>query len=163
MISIIVAMSKNRVIGKDNKLIWHLPEDLKRFRKLTSGNVVVMGRKTHLSIGKVLPNRLNIILSRDMKWHNPLGDGCVVCYSIEEVLEKFKYRDMFIIGGEEIYRQFLPYCDKIYLTLIEKEFEGDSYFPEIDDKWCEISKFELREKDLKFNFLEIIKKKETIS
>ena len=148
MISIVVAMSNNRVIGKDNKLIWHLPEDLKRFKNITSNNVVVMGRKTHLSIGKVLPNRLNVILSRDMNWNNPLGDNCVVCYSIEEVLEKFKYRDLFIIGGEEIYRQFLPYCDKIYLTLIQKEFEGDSYFPELDDNWCEISKFGFNEKDL---------------
>jgi len=153
MISIIVAMSKNRVIGKDNKLIWHLSEDLKRFKSITTNNVVVMGRKTHLSIGKVLPNRLNIILSRDMNWRNPLGDGCVVCYSIEEVLEKFKHRDLFIIGGEEIYRQFLPYCDKIYLTLIEKEFEGDAYFPSLDDSWKEVERETLEKEDFKYHFI----------
>ena len=148
-------MSKNRVIGKDNKLIWHLPEDLKRFKNITTNNVVVMGRKTHLSIGKVLPNRLNIILSRDMKWHNPLGDGCVVCYSVEEVLEKFKYRDMFIIGGEEIYRQFLPYCDRIYLTLIEKEFEGDSYFSELGNDWVEDSRETHENEEFKYHFINL--------
>jgi len=153
MITIIAAVSKNKVIGDDNKLIWHLPEDLKRFRKLTSGNVVVMGRKTHLSIGKVLPNRLNIILSRDMSWHNPLGDGCVVCYSIEEVLERFKHRDIFIIGGSQIYREFLPYADEMELTQIDKEFKGDVYFPEFGLEWVELSKESFNNEEFDYHFI----------
>lgn len=153
MISLIVAMSSNRVIGKENQLPWHLPEDLKRFRSITNNNVVVMGRKTHLSIGKVLPNRLNVILSRDTKWYNPLGDNCVVCYSVEEVIEKFKYRDLFIIGGSEIYNQFLQHADKIYLTLIDKDFEGDAYFPELDDNWKEVERETLEKEDFKFHFI----------
>lgn len=153
MISLIVAMSSNRVIGKENQLPWHLPEDLKRFRSITNNNVVVMGRKTHLSIGKVLPNRLNVILSRDTKWYNPIGDNCVVCYSVEEVIEKFKYRDLFIIGGSEIYNQFLQHADKIYLTLIDKDFEGDAYFPELDDNWKEVERETLKKEDFKFHFI----------
>jgi dihydrofolate reductase len=153
MINLIVAISRNRVIGKENKLPWHLPEDLKRFRLITNNNVVVMGRKTHLSIGKVLPNRLNVILSRDTKWYNPLGDNCVVCYSVEEVIEKFKYRDLFIIGGSEIYNQFLPYTDKIYLTLIDKDFEGDAYFPSLDDSWKEVERETLEKEDFKYHFI----------
>jgi dihydrofolate reductase len=153
MISLIVAMSSNRVIGKENQLPWHLPEDLKRFRSITNNNVVVMGRKTHLSIGKVLPNRLNVILSRDTKWYNPIGDNCVVCYSVEEVIEKFKYRDLFIIGGSEIYNQFLQHADKIYLTLIDKDFEGDAYFPELDDNWKEVERETLEKEDFKFHFI----------
>jgi dihydrofolate reductase len=92
-----------------------------------------------------------------MKWHNPLGNGCVVCYSIEEVLERFKHRDIFIIGGEEIYRQFLPYCDKIYLTLIEKEFEGDSYFSELGDNWVEDSRETHENEEFKYHFINLSK------
>jgi dihydrofolate reductase len=154
MISIIVAMSSNRVIGKDNQLPWHLTEDLKHFKKITTDNVVVMGRKTHQSIGKPLPNRLNVILSRDVKWYKPLGDNCVICYSIEEVLERFKYRNLFIIGGSEIYNQFLPHTDKIYLTHIEKEFNGDSYFPPLNDHWILTNKQSMDNSEMKFAFLE---------
>ena len=153
MINLIVAMSSNGVIGKENQLPWHLPEDLKRFRLITNNNVVVMGRKTHLSIGKVLPNRLNVILSRDTKWYNPLGDNCVVCYSVEEVIEKFKYRDLFIIGGSEIYNQFLPHTDKIYLTLIDKDFEGDTYFPKLGDNWKEVERETFEKEDYRFHFI----------
>jgi len=153
MINLIVAISRNRVIGKENQLPWHLPEDLKRFRLITNNNVVVMGRKTHLSIGKVLPNRLNVILSRDTKWYNPLGDNCVVCYSVEEVIEKFKYRDLFIIGGSEIYNQFLPHTDKIYLTLIDKDFEGDTYFPNLGDNWKEVERETFEKEDYRFHFI----------
>jgi len=153
MINLIVAMSSNGVIGKENQLPWHLPEDLKRFRLITNNNVVVMGRKTHLSIGKVLPNRLNVILSRDTKWYNPLGDNCVVCYSVEEVIEKFKYRDLFIIGGSEIYNQFLPHTDKIYLTLIDKDFEGDTYFPNLGDNWKEVERETFEKEDYRFHFI----------
>lgn len=152
MITIVVAVSKNGVIGNDNKLIWHLPEDLKRFKKLTSDNVVVMGRKTHESIGKSLPNRLNVILTRDTKWYKPLGDNCVVCYSIEEVLEKFKYRDLFVIGGSEIYNQFLKYANTIELTLIYKNFEGDSYFKYDKNDWKEVFSVKRFGEDFDFFF-----------
>jgi dihydrofolate reductase len=157
MISIVVAMSSNRVIGIDNKLPWNLPDDLKRFKNLTINNVVVMGRKTHLSIGKVLPNRLNVILTRNTTWHNPLGDNCVVCYSVEEVLEKFKYRDLFIIGGSEVYKQFLNIADKIYLTVIDKDFSGDAYFTDLTNDWM-VSSIDRRSNEkFDYTFLELVR------
>jgi len=157
MITLIVAVSKNGVIGNDNKLIWHLPEDLKRFKKLTTNNVVVMGRKTHESIGKALPNRLNVILSKDSKWYKPLGDWCVVCYSIEEVLERFKYRDIFIIGGGQIYKEFLPHADKIEMTLIDKEFKGDTYFPDLGSEWIEFSRETNTNDEFKYHYIQLVK------
>jgi dihydrofolate reductase len=140
---------------------------LKRFKKLTTNNVVVMGRKTHESIGKALPNRLNVILSKDSKWYKPLGDGCVVCYSIEEVLERFKFRDIFIIGGGQIYKEFLPHADKIEMTLIDKEFKGDTYFPEIGSEWIEFSRetntnsfvFANTNDEFDYHFIKMIKQK----
>ena len=159
MITLVVAVSKNGVIGDDNKLIWHLPEDLKRFKKLTTGNVVVMGRKTHESIGRVLPNRLNVIMSNNIRWHNPLGDGCVVCYSIEEVLEKFKYRDLYIIGGGQIYEKFLPYADYIEMTLIDKEYKGDTLFSMIGNDWVEESRQSNKTEEFDYHFIKIKRKK----
>ena len=134
MIKIIVAMSKNRVIGDSNTLIWHLPEDLKRFRHLTTGNTIVMGRKTYESIGKPLPNRRSIIITRDPDYK---VEGCEVVNSLEEAL-LLSNSDCFIIGGGEIDRQAIDISDRIYLTLINKEFEGDTSFPELKD-WVEIS------------------------
>jgi dihydrofolate reductase len=157
MMTLVVAVSRNGVIGDGNKLIWHLPEDLKRFKQLTQGNVVVMGRKTHESIGKVLPNRLNVILSRDTKWYKPLGDGCVVCYSIEEVLEKFKFSNLFVIGGEQIYKQFLPFVEKIHLTLIEKDFDGDAYFPILGNEWVVENKTTNSNQDFTYSFIDLIR------
>jgi len=158
MITIVVAVSKNGVIGKDNQLIWHISEDLKRFRKLTTGNVVVMGRKTHESIGKSLPNRLNVILSNNTKWYKPLGDNCVVCYSIEEVLERFKHRNLFIIGGGEIYKKFLPYADEIEMTIVNKDFDGDTYFPELQiSNWKETSRNHHNNGEYEFDFVKFEK------
>jgi dihydrofolate reductase len=158
MITIVVAVSKNGVIGKDNQLIWHISEDLKRFRKLTTGNVVVMGRKTHDSIGKSLPNRLNVILSNNTKWYKPLGDNCVVCYSIEEVLERFKHRNLFIIGGGEIYKKFLPYADEIEMTIVNKDFDGDTYFPELQiSNWKETSRNHHNNGEYEFDFVKFEK------
>ena len=127
MVKIIVAMSKNRVIGDSNTLIWHLPEDLKRFRHLTTGNTIVMGRKTYESIGKPLPNRRSIIITRDPDYK---VEGCEVVNSLEEAL-LLSNSDCFIIGGGEIYRQVIDISDRIYLTLINKEFEGDTSFPDL--------------------------------
>jgi dihydrofolate reductase len=134
MITLIAACSKNRVIGKDNKLIWHVPGDLKRFKELTSGHTILMGRKTFESIGKPLPNRRNVILTRD---RNFTAEGCLVYSDLKEVLELFG-NDLFIIGGEQIYRQTIGYADYIDLTLIHKEYEGDAYFPEIPHWFSEV-------------------------
>ena len=136
MIKIIVAMSKNRVIGNDNKLIWKLSSDLKRFKELTTDNPVVMGRKTYESIGKPLPNRRNIIITRQPDYQ---VDECEIVSSLEEAL-LITGNDCFIIGGGEIYKQSLPLANKIYLTLVNEEFEGDTQFPEIDSSWVKVSK-----------------------
>ncbi|PJC82534.1 hypothetical protein CO006_03210, partial [Candidatus Roizmanbacteria bacterium CG_4_8_14_3_um_filter_35_14] len=124
MINIIAAIGKNRELGKDNKLLWHIPEDFKRFKKITEGQVVIMGRKTFESLGRPLPNRINIVVTRNRAW-TPLG--CLASNSIEEAIEKAKRnlpagRQVFIIGGGEIYRQGMKYADKLYLTLVDKDY-----------------------------------------
>lgn len=136
MIKIIAAISKNRVLGDDNKLIWSLPNDLKRFKKLTTNNTVVMGRKTYESIGKPLPNRRNIVITRDENYY---GDNIEVVNSIEEALLLCN-NDCFIIGGGQIYKQTLDLADKIYLTVVDEEFEGDTFFPELGKDWFKVSK-----------------------
>jgi len=150
LIKIIVAMSKNRVIGNDNTLIWYLPEDLKRFKQLTTGNAIVMGRKTYESIGRALPNRRNIIITRDINYS---VYGCEIVNSIEEAI-LITGGDCFIIGGGEIYRQALDKADLIYLTLIDKEFEGDTLFPDIGDNWKEISKEDFENNDFNWSFIQ---------
>ena len=134
MIKIIVATSKNKVIGNNNELIWKLSSDLKRFKELTTGHPVVMGRKTYESIGKPLPNRRNIIITRNLEYE---VNGCEVVYSLEEAL-LLTNNDCFIIGGGEIYKQSLEVADKIYLTLVHKDFEGDTTFPELGKEWATI-------------------------
>lgn len=132
MITLIAACSKNRVIGKDNKLIWNVPGDLKRFKELTTGNPILMGRKTFESIGRPLPKRTNIVVTRDNNWSK---EGVIVYNNIEDVISEYSNANLFIIGGGEIYSRLLNIADKIELTLIDKEFDGDTYFPQIDDKW----------------------------
>ncbi len=142
LISAIAAMSDNRVIGRENQLPWRLPADLQHFKALTTGHPVLMGRKTYESIGKPLPNRTNIILSRQPHFQVP---GCIVVTSFDEALKKIssehpeKKEELFIIGGADIYRQLLPYTHRLYLTIVHHHFEGDAYFPEIDSsQWKEI-------------------------
>ena len=137
MITLISACSKNRVIGIDNKLPWYLPEDLKRFKRLTTEKVVLMGRKTYESIGRPLPNRTNIVLTRDLNYK---ADGVLVYNNLEEVLPIFK--DIVVIGGSEIYKQFMRKSDVIELTLIDKDFDGDSFLPEIDEEIYNVSNIE---------------------
>jgi dihydrofolate reductase len=152
MINIIVATSKNRVIGNNNSLIWKLPADLKRFKQITTGSTVVMGRKTYESIGKPLPNRRNIIITRDT---NYLVDNCEIVNSLEEALMLCN-NDCFIIGGGEIYKQSIDIADKIYLTLVQEDFEGDTYFPEIGKEWTKVIRedFEPDEKNAhKYSFI----------
>lgn len=128
-ISIIVAVAENDVIGFDNHLLWHISEDLKRFKSLTLGHHVIMGRKTFESVGKPLPGRVNIVISRQ---DNYSKDGCTVVKSLEEALEVAKNdSEVFIIGGGEIYKQALSITDKIYLTRIHAGFAGDTFFPEL--------------------------------
>lgn len=130
MISIIVASSDNNVIGKDNQLIWKQSSDLQRFKELTSGNTVIMGRKTYESIGKPLPNRINIVISRDGKLSIK---NVLTVTSIEDAIRKSPIdRDIFIIGGGEIYKESLKYVNTIHMTRIHSEFEGDSYFEDTD-------------------------------
>lgn len=153
MIKIIVATSRNRVIGNDNTLIWNLPADLKNFKRLTTGSAIIMGRKTYESIGKPLPYRRNIIITRDKNYK---VDNCEIVNSLEEAL-LICFENCFIIGGGEIYKQVLPIADEIYLTLIDEDFEGDTYFPEIkEEEWFEVSKeyFEPDEKNKhKYSFI----------
>jgi len=136
MISIIVAKSKNNVIGSNGSIPWNIPKDLKYFKELTEGNTVIMGRKTYESLPKdkkPLPNRINIVITRDI---NFTANGCIVLGSLEEAILKIDNRkDTFIIGGGEIYKQAINFVDKIYITEINDEYEGDTYFPEISDKW----------------------------
>ena len=134
-LSIIVAMSKNRVIGKDNKMPWHLSNDLKNFKKITIGKTIIMGRLTYDSIGKPLPERKNIVLSRNL-----IDSNVFIFDNFEEVLDFTKDEDeVFIIGGQDIYSQTIDKVNKLYLTTIDANIEGDKYFPEIDiSKWKKI-------------------------
>jgi len=131
IISIISAIGKNNEIGKENKLLWHLPADMKYFRETTKGKTVVMGRKTFESIGKALPGRRNIVITRDTKYKKP---GIEIAHSLKEALGMFKKNEdeMFVIGGGEIYKQALEIADKLYITHIDaSDNEADSFFPEI--------------------------------
>ena len=153
MVKIIVAMSKNRIIGNNNELIWKLSSDLKRFKELTTGHSVVMGRKTYESIGRPLPNRRNIIITRNLEYK---VDGCEIVSSLEEAL-LLTNNDCFIIGGGEIYNQSIELADRIYLTLVHKEFEGDTTFPELGKEWAKMSRkdFESDEKnEYNYSFIE---------
>lgn len=149
LISIIAAIGKNRELGKNNQLLWHISEDLKRFKEVTSGHVVIMGRKTYESIGKPLPNRLNIIISRDPSFKI---QNCIVVHSLEEALDVAKRKpayatsfakaskvkkasvgkeeEIFVIGGASVYAQAMNFADKLYLTIVDQEFDADAFFPD---------------------------------
>jgi dihydrofolate reductase len=133
-LSLIVAMSENRVIGVENRLPWNIPEDLKRFRKITLGHPIIMGRKTYESIGKVLPGRTNIVITRERLYR---VEGGAVTHSLDEALEWARQSpgsgEIFIIGGAEIFRQALPKARRIYLTEVRWPFEGDTHFPDFDE------------------------------
>ncbi|ACU03635.1 dihydrofolate reductase [Pedobacter heparinus] len=136
-VSIVVAIAENNAIGKNNELLWHLPTDLKHFKQLTSGHTIIMGRKTFDSIGKPLPNRRNIVITRSNSLEIP---GAEVVNNIDQALALCTAeKEVFIVGGAEIYRQAMDKTDKIYLTTVHAGFEGDAYFPEIDrKKWEEV-------------------------
>ena len=146
MLSIIVAKAKNNIIGKDNKIIWHLPEDLKHFKNITTGHTIIMGRKTFESLGRVLPNRKHIIFSNNPSF-NVNDENVKVVHSLLEIQDLIEGKEeAFVIGGAMIYNFLMPYVKKMYVTEIDKEFEGDTFFPKIDDNiWKETS----REKGIK--------------
>ena len=135
-LSLIVAMSNNHVIGVNNRLPWHLTADLKRFKSLTLGKPILMGRKTHESIGRPLPGRRNIILTAEMRYQ---ATGCEVVHSPEEALRAAGESDeLMVIGGSSLYERFLPEADRLYLTLIDGDFAGDTFFPAIEmSDWVE--------------------------
>lgn len=142
-ISLIAAMTKNRVIGKDNDLPWKLPDDMKYFQQTTKGHVVIMGRKNYDSLPpsfKPLPNRTNVILTRQQGYQ---ADDCEVFGNLKEALEFAKSQgeeEVFVIGGGQVYKEAIAKGDRIYLTEIHTEIEGDVYFPEMDASWTEVSR-----------------------
>jgi dihydrofolate reductase len=140
MITLIAAISKNNALGKDNDLIWRLPADLKRFKKVTSGHHILMGRNTFESIGKPLPNRTSVIITRNNHYEK---EGCLIANSIEEAIEITEGKDAFIIGGAQIYKEALALdlVGQLDITLVHQEFEADVFFPEIDATiWKEVSR-----------------------
>jgi dihydrofolate reductase len=128
LIALIVAMSQNRVIGRDGRLPWHLPADLQRFKGLTLGQTLLMGRKTHQSIGRPLPGRRIIVLSRNPDYR---AAGCTLVSDLQQGLAAARTSELFICGGTEIYRQALPWVERIYLTELLREVAGDTFFPEL--------------------------------
>jgi len=130
-VSLIVAMSENRVIGRAGGLPWRLSDDLRRFKRLTTGHTIIMGRKTFESIGRPLPNRTSIVITRQADWTT---EDVIVAHSLDEALERASHDDeVFVIGGGEIFGQALPRADRLYLTIVHADIEGDVYFPAIDE------------------------------
>jgi len=138
MISMIVAIAENRAIGKDNALLWHLPNDLQYFKKVTMGKPILMGRKTYESIGRPLPGRVNVVVSRNKDF---APKGVTVVNSIEKALEVAEsFEEIVIIGGASFYEQMLPQTELLYLTRVHKHFDGDTFFPElVDSQWQKVS------------------------
>jgi len=142
MLSIIVAVDENNAIGKENKLLWHITEDLKHFKVITDGHPVIMGRKTFESIGKALPNRTNIIVTHNNQYLVP---GCIIASSVEKaiVLASEIDDEQFIIGGASIYEKTVRLADIIYLTVVHKRYDADTFFPEIrENEWNEIERID---------------------
>ncbi len=152
-ISIIVAIAQNNAIGKDNQLLWHIPQDLKRFKALTTGHTIVMGKRTFESLPiRPLPNRRSIVITDVPGEQIP---GCDMAYSIEEAISKMEEgRENFIIGGGMVYRQFMPLAHKLYLTIVHKDFEADTFYAEIDySQWKEIAREDIQAlESLGFNY-----------
>ena len=159
LVSLIVAVAENGVIGKDNQLLWKLSDDLKRFKQLTTNHCIIMGRKTFESIGKALPNRTNIVISRNTEIAYP---NTIICGSLTTAIERaaiLKETEVFIIGGAEIYKQSVHLADKIYLTLVKTTIDGDAFFNYTMDDWkvveeTNFNKDEKNEYDSSFIILE---------
>jgi dihydrofolate reductase len=128
-LSLLAAVARNGVIGRDNQLPWHLSPDLKRFKRLTMGHAIIMGRKTFESIGRPLPGRANVVVTRRDDWR---PDGVVVAHSIEDALAQAVGDEVFVIGGEDLFRQTIGRADRLHLTRLDENFPGDTFFPEVD-------------------------------
>lgn len=153
MISLMVAHDPNRIIGRDNQLPWHIPEDLAYFKKHTLNKGIVMGRNTYESIGRPLPKRRNIVVSRQQ---GMAIEGVDVVHSIDEAVKLAEevHSEVMVIGGEQIFRYVLPTADRLYVTLVHDEFEGDTYFPEYGDGWTLVSESErLESGGVSFSYL----------
>lgn len=153
----ICAVGKNRGIGFENKLPWHLPEDLRHFKKITMGHCIIMGQKTFESIGKALPGRKNIILTLDRDYK---AENCEISNNLEEIANKYKdsEEEVFVIGGASIYRQFIKYAKKLYLTLVDDFPQADAFFPDYSEFNQIISESGLREENgIKYKFIELTK------
>ncbi|WP_047449210.1 dihydrofolate reductase [Alistipes sp. ZOR0009] len=139
MIALVVAMAGNNAIGKDNQLLWHISEDLQFFKKLTLGGTVIMGRKTYESIGRPLPKRRNIVITRTEGY---LADGAEIVHSLEEALSIAESDEkVFIIGGGEIYRQAISFADMLYITKVDRTYDADTFFPDIEySQWKEVDR-----------------------
>ncbi len=141
MLSIIAAVAKNGAIGLDNKLLWHISEDLKRFKAITHGKTIIMGRKTFESLPGILPDRKHIVVTN--KGIEDKSGNVSICNNLNALLEELSLdkEEAFVIGGESVYAQAMPYCNKLYLTIVEKDFEGDTFFPTVDyDVWRSVEK-----------------------
>lgn len=147
IISFVVAMDKNRAIGNAGGMPWHLPADLKHFKQVTMDKPIIMGRKTFDSIGRALPGRLNIVITRDKNWE---AESVYIAHSVDDALKAAaEYEEVMIIGGANLYEQLLPHADRLYITQIDAEITADTWFPEIEaDKWQETAR-ETREADEK--------------
>ena len=154
MITLIAAAAENNALGKNNELVWHLPDDFKRFKQLTSGHFIIMGRKTFESFPKPLPNRTHIIITRQKNYAEKINcDSCIVVDSIEDAIAKTNSNDEnFIIGGGEIYKLSMPFADKIELTRVHGTFDADAFFPEIEENNWNLVNEEFHPKDEKHNF-----------
>lgn len=161
MLTLIAAASENNALGKDNDLVWHLPDDFKRFKALTSGHYIVMGRKTFESFPKPLPNRTHVIITRQKDYTVP--EGCIVANSLKNAIELCpESEEIFIIGGGQIYKQSIEIADKIELTRVHTTVEADAFFPEIDEDIWEVIQSEYHPKDEKhehdFTYLTFVKR-----
>lgn len=151
-LSMIVAVDEARAIGKDNRLLWNIPEDLKHFKELTSGHAVIMGENTYHSIGRPLPNRTNIVVTLNQELELP---GCQVVHSLDEAVQvarEHEKEEVFVMGGASIYKQFLPMIDRLYLTLVNGEHEADTYFPDYSDFTKVISEEKHENGEYQFTF-----------
>lgn len=161
-ISLIVAMASNRAIGLNNQIPWHLSADLKKFKKITMGAPILMGRKTYESIGRPLPGRSNIVISRNPEYRQA---GCLVFNGIEQALESCRDRaEVFVIGGSDFYRSMLAVADTLYLTQIHREFPGDTFFPELDaSQWIEVEREDIQDDPdvaFSYSFLKLEKRRD---
>lgn len=152
-ISLIAALSENRVIGRGNSLPWHIPEDLKHFKEVTSGHPVIMGRKTFASIGRLLPQRLNIVVSRDPSY---VVEGATMARSLPQALEiakNYDTKEVFVIGGGQIFEQAIPFADRLYLTVVHTEIAGDAFFPEYTEFTRVIEEREGKSEEYSYTFI----------